>query len=142
MINNAINKIKLTFFKSNTNYFKKMSIEGFVIAVILCCVLLFLLASILRVWNNARNNYDIFNSEISGLQDLQKTNQELKDELNYVSSDEYKELFLKNTDGLASQNEELFERRSTVNPAEEKKVYLSLSDKNDYSDWWSGLLDW
>ena len=142
MIRRSAEKIKQAAFRSNANYFKKVSSEGLIFALILSCTFIFLTASIVRVINNARNNYEIFNLEKNSLEELEEKNQNLQDELQYVSSDEYKRLFLRDTEGLSAENEELFSRREEASVINNEQELLPLKEKIDYSDWWAGLLVW
>lgn len=142
MIKRSTEKIKQAYFRSNTNYLKKISSEGLFFAVLLSCTFIFLTGSIVRVINNARNNYEIFNLEKNSLNDLQSKNEDLKEELDYVNSDEYKRLFLRETEGLSSANEELFSRREEPTVIDADQELLPVEEKIDYSDWWAGLLTW
>lgn len=134
-------KIDIILFRRASNYIKDVSIEAGVLTVILCLVFLFLLGSIFRVLSNAKNNYEIFNIEKDSLNELEAKNGDLKKELEYVSSDEYKRLFLRDTKGLSASNEELYTLREDPNYFEEEKTYLDLKEKKNFSDWWIGLLN-
>lgn len=139
MIKQSAQKIKDVAFRSNTNYFKKISSEGLIFALILSCTFIFLTASIVRVINNARNNYEIFNLEKNSLEELQDKNDNLQNELEYVTSDEYKRLFLRDTEGLSAEDEELFSRRQEASIIDTEQELLPLKEKIDYSDWWAGI---
>jgi len=123
-------------------YAKSINIEGGVITLLLCFFLLLLAGSILRVVTLGRNNYEIFNIEKAGLDELKNKYAQLQSELEYVNSDEYKQLFLRDSEGLTTANSELYKIKDKSIYYEEKKEYIKISDKKDFSDWWGGLITW
>lgn len=132
-------KNPLSFLKLR-NKMKDFSVEGGLVTVILAVVAILISGSIIRVVNNARSNYEIFRDEQSSLEDLRMKNNELEEDLSYVQSDEYKKLFLRDTQGLSVGSEELFSTKEKVTYQEEVKEYLKIDTKNDYVDWWLSLL--
>lgn len=122
------------------NKLQDFSVEGGLVTVILAVVAILISGSIIRVVNNARSNYEIFKDEQASLEELRSKNSELAEDLNYVQSDEYKKLFLRDTQGLSVGSEELFSTKEKVAYQEEAKEYLKLETKSDYVDWWLSLL--
>jgi len=120
-------------------YFKDLTVENILITLLLAATILVLGGNIIRVIANARSNYEIFALEEKGLNDLKEKNKQLQSELEYVSSDEYKMLLLRNSSNLARSNEELYTLKAQSKYLEEDKELLDLSQKDDFQDWWSLL---
>ena len=121
-------------------YLQLITIEGGMVALVLSLVSLILIANIIRVVSNGRGNYETYLYEKKVLGELQQKNNELNSELGYVNSDEYRKLFLRDNQSLAAPNEELYNTKPKPVYFDERKEYIDLRDKNDYSDWWGLLL--
>lgn len=126
--------------KTVSIYFKDIRLEDFVTLILFSIFLLVLIASSVKVIVNARNNYDIFNVELKGLEEIRKKNEELKRELAYVSSDEYKLLYLRDSSALAKPEEQLYTIKEDPFRANEKIEYYDLTDLTDYTNWWVSLI--
>jgi len=121
-------------------YFKDLTLENVLVMLLLTITLLVLMGNILRVIANARSNYEIFSIEAQGLRDLTKKNTDLQKELDYVSSDEYKMLLLRNSSNLALVNEELYTIRNPSEQFDEENELLIVKDKTNFSGWWELLI--
>ncbi len=120
-------------------YFKDLSAETLLITFLLSITLLILGGNILRVISNARINYEIFAIEAQGLKNLQLKNEQLQKELEYVSSDEYKMLLLRNSSNLAQSGEELYSLKAQAEYLDAEKNLLDVKTKQDFNDWWNLL---
>jgi len=120
-------------------YFKDFTTENLLISILLCLAVLVLTGNILRVITTARNNYEIFSIESQSLNDLKAKNEELQKELEYVSSDEYKMLLLRNSANMAQSSEDLYTIRQKATYLDEEKDLLDLTKKSDFSNWWQML---
>lgn len=120
-------------------YFKDLTVENILLTLLLLATVMILTGNILRVVANAKSNYEIFHIEAQSLDDLQKKQEDLKKELEYVSSDEYKMLLLRNSANMALSNEELYAIRNKAEYLDEEKELLDLSKKSDYKVWWEML---
>ncbi len=126
--------------KSVSIYLKDIKLEDFATLMLLSIFLVVLIASSFKVIISARNNYDIFNVELKGLEEIRAKNEELKRELAYVTSDEYKLLYLRDSSALGKPEEQLYSIKEDLFKAEEKIEYYDISEKVDYTDWWVSLL--
>lgn len=135
-----MNKILNNNTKSVSIYFKNIKMEDLITLILLGIFLVVLIASSVKVIVSARNNYDIFNVELRGLDEIRQKNDELKRELAYVTSDEYKLLYLRDSSSLAKPEEQLYNVKEDIYSAEEKIEYYDLTDKTDFTDWWISLL--
>lgn len=122
-------------------YFKDLSMENVLVMILLSLTILVLTGNILRVIANAKNNYEIFSVEAQGLNELKDKNDDLKKELEYVSSDEYKMLLLRDSSNLAQSNEELYAIRNQSENYDIQTELYNLQDKASFSDWWQMLLN-
>jgi hypothetical protein len=125
-----------------SNYLKDVSVEAGAITVILIIGIIILSGNIFRVITNARANYSIFQTERDSLYELRDKNSELDNELKYVQSDEYKKLFLRDTESLGTSSEQLYNIKESPEYYEEIIEYLEIEDKKDFTDWWIGLFQW
>jgi len=96
--------------------------------------------NILRVITNGKNNYETYLSEKASLEEIIAKNEDLTKENNFVSSDEYRKLILRETSNYASDNERLFQTKEKPAFLDETKQYLDLGQKKDYSNWWLKLV--
>jgi len=120
-------------------YFKDFSTENILVTLLLCLAVLVLSGNILRVISTARSNYEIFSIETQSLNDLKKKNADLLSELEYVSSDEYKMLLLRNSANMAQSGEELYTIKDKAKYLDEELRLLDLSKKSNFNNWWQML---
>ena len=131
-----LNKITSKF----SNNFDKSEIESIILAGFLAIVTLVVIINVIKVYSDGQSNYVALQLETQNMNKLQNVNNKLTSQLKYVSSDEYKQLFLRDTVGLAKNNEQIFNTRSSPVYYKEIPDYLDLSQKATFSDWWSTLL--
>ncbi len=110
------------------------------VALVLSLISLILIANVIRVVSNGRGNYETYLYEKQVLGELKDKNETLNTELDYVNSDEYRKLFLRDNQALAAPNEELYNTKPKPVYFDERKEYIDLRDKKEYSDWWALLL--
>jgi len=133
---NLFNKLKLKF-RSNL---QGLSFDGAAVAVCLCIVILVVSSNIVRVFTNGQSNYSTFLLEKNERDKLQDKNNKLQQDLSYVNSDEYKQLFLRDSENLAQGNEELYQTKDKPIYYQTIPDYLDLKTKGNYNDWWGALL--
>jgi hypothetical protein len=131
----------LTIYKRIQNYLKNLVIEGGTLAVILSLVAILLTTSIIRIIANGKANYEVYLLEKNKLTELQVANDKLREDKEYYNSEEYKKLFLRETQNLADGGESIYYTRERPIYLEEKKSFLDISKKTNYSDWWGRLVN-
>ncbi|MFS8130400.1 MAG: hypothetical protein ACMG57_00320, partial [Candidatus Dojkabacteria bacterium] len=110
-------------------------IEGVPLTLFLLAISFVMGINILRVITNGKSNYDTYLSEKKSLEEITAKNEDLNKENNFVSSDEYRKLILRETSNYAADNEQLFQTKEKPVYFDEQKQYLDLGLKKDYSDW-------
>jgi len=115
-------------------------VEGVPLSIFLLLISFVMGVNILRVITNGKNNYETYLSEKASLEEIIAKNEDLTKENNFVSSDEYRKLILRETSNYASDNERLFQTKEKPAFLDETKQYLDLGQKKDYSNWWLKLV--
>lgn len=115
-------------------------VEGFLFTSFLIMVALVLGANIFRVVLNGKSNYETYQNEKESLSEIEAKNVELLRENEFVNSDEYKRLILRESSNLASDNETLFDIKAKPIYYQEEKEYLDIKLKRDFTDWWIKLI--
>ena len=116
-------------------------LEGLGLTIILVLISTILIYNNIKRINNGRYNYDVYQYERDTLEDLVKKNEELKSELEYVNSLEYKRLVLREVLGYAYEDETVYKRKEDPTfYTDIEKRYIEVSEKEDYEQWWLMLL--
>lgn len=119
---------------------KDIIVEGGILSIILVVSLLLLVSNIFRVISNGRSNFEVYLFEQEGYNSLKERNEELLKDSSYYSSDEYRLLFLRDTELLGLEGETIYTTRKNPVYFDENKTLLDISKVNDYKDWWTKLL--
>lgn len=122
------------------NNMNEVKFDGILLAVVLSFFILVLGGNIIRVFTNGQSNYATFLEEQEELYRLQDRNKSLSEEFEYVSSDEYKALLLRDTQNLARPEEKLFNTKEAPNFLVETPEFLDVSEKSDYTSWWNFII--
>lgn len=118
---------------------KYIDFKDFYITIILFFVILILLANIHRAISNAYSNHLTYSVEINNYEQLKKRNLELKNDLEYYKSDEFKKIFLRESLLLAEEGDKIFITRGKPEFIQEKKIYYKI-DNLDHNYFWLLLL--
>jgi hypothetical protein len=113
---------------------------SFVGTALLVMFSLVLIINTLRVVVNGRNNYDTYLEEQKSLEKIQERNQELKEEKEYVTSEEYKLILLRDAARLAQGSETLYQIKSSPVYLDEEVKLLDITTKTNFFDWWLKLI--
>lgn len=87
------------------------------------------------------NNYNTFVEERSQLALIQAENERLLNEFEYVNSDEFKKIILRDTLGYADQEERLFRTKTQTQYFDKEIKLLSLEEISDYDQWWKLIVE-
>lgn len=97
--------------------------------------------NIINVINRGRFNYDTYIYERQTLEELQEVLDERIDTYDYVISDEYKQLLLREGYAYARPNQTLYRTQDEPSIFIEEDVELLVPDlEESYSQWWLKLL--
>lgn len=121
------------------NYFASIELQGVTVTFLLVFAFLILSANIFRAFTNAQNNSQIYNLELNNFESLKNRNLELKDDLEYFTSDEYKKIFLRETQFLAQPDETIYSTRQRPVYIQERITRFVVKDIVDYSSWWKKI---
>ena len=116
-----------------------MAVDSLLITVALIVVGILLFSNVVRVITTGKANYDTFLSEESALAEIREKNNRLAEEYEYVNSDDFKKLILRDTLGVADQSENLYKTKEEVQYFDEEVEYFDLRDVTDYSSWWQSI---
>ena len=129
----------------NLNFFKKfiqkrigiknIDYNGILLTLVLLLFIFSFSINIIRGISNAHNNYQIYITEISNYQNLKERNKNLKDDLEYYNSDEFKQIFLRESVLLADPDSKIFNTRSKPNFIQERKYYFNLENYSKSYFW-------
>jgi cell division protein FtsB len=135
--------MKLNFnLKSNLRNWlnKEFNLQSWLSMLIICLITVGLFLSLVRVVTNAQSNYEVYLYEKQGLEVLQKENDDLKDQLAYYQSYEYKKLYARDYLRLAEPGEKLYKIVG------DDKTYDTAGKTPDFFadgkfvSWWKDLL--
>lgn len=124
-----------------TSNLRQIALESLFIAITLVIISILLFSNIVRVITTGKSNYDTFLKEQESLKVIQAINDDLIDDYEYVNSDEYKKILLRDSLGLADQSERLFRTKEASEYYDEEIELFKLRDKTNYDDWWLKLLN-
>lgn len=127
-------------FQRARNNLNEVKFDGLALSVVLAFLVLVITGNIIRVFTNGQSNYSTYLEEKQELARLQEKNANLTEEYEYVNSDEYKALLLRDAQNLAKPEETLYNTKERASFFVETPEYLDLEDKNDYMDWWLKLI--
>lgn len=127
-------------FQKAKNNLNEIKFDGLALSIVLAFVVLVVAGNIIRVFTNGQSNYSTFLEEKAELTRLQSRNEALTEEYNYVNSDEYKALLLRDAQNLAKPEETLFNTKEKPSFFVETPEYLDLENKTDFTDWWLKLI--
>jgi cell division protein FtsB len=123
------------------NIFKfRLHTRGWFSVVMIIGVTFLLLVSFGRVITNAKNNFEVYQYEQSGLVALQGDNDELQRELDYYQSFEYKRLYARDFLHLAEPGETLYKIVGSQTYYEINEKVPNFVTADTYSFWWGELL--
>ncbi|BCX13792.1 MAG: hypothetical protein KatS3mg085_324 [Candidatus Dojkabacteria bacterium] len=134
---------KIFFLKLKLNQiFKNIELDGIALTFILFLFSIILFLQIISVVNRAKYNYDVYVYEKNTLSELKSKLEETIDELDYVSSEEYQTLLLRDAYSFASDRQILFRENNVSSVATiNEKEYLKIDDtKEFYTVWWKDLI--
>ncbi len=131
--------VKRVFQKARNNL-NEVKFDGIVLSVVLSFLVLVLAGNIIRVFTNGQTNYSTFLEEKSELIKLQERNSKLTEEYDYVNSEEYKALLLRDAQNLGRPDETLYNTKEKPSFFVESPEYLDLEGKTDFTDWWLKLI--
>jgi hypothetical protein len=122
--------------------FEEFELDGVIMTALLFFFTFVLIFQIITVVNKAKYNYDIYVYEKNTLTDLQKRLEEGLDEFDYVRSEEYQTLLLRDAYSLAFDKQSLFRGNTTVDivQAQEDELLKTEDLKPRYQKWWSDLI--
>lgn len=124
------------------HYANQIIFEGVSLTLILSFLAVILIFNIISTINRGKFNYDTYLYEKESLTELEKKNAGLNDDYKYYSSDEFRELALRNGFGYAQSNESLFRTKEPITYyISDSKEYLDLKAKDSYLDWWLNLIN-
>jgi len=135
-MNKLFSKIKLKI-KSNL---QGVAFDGVVLVFILGTLILIISSNTIRVFINGKSNYTTFLQEKEELDKLQSRNDKLAIDLQYYSSNEYKQLFLRDSQNLGQNGEQLYNTKEKPKYYQEIPEYLDIKNKTNFADWWLQLL--
>ena len=127
-------------FQKAKNNLNEIKFDGIVLSVALSFLVLVLAGNIIRVFTNGQSNYSTYLEEKNELTKLQEKNSTLTEEYNYVNSEEYKALLLRDAQNLGRPDETLYNTKDKPSFFVESPEYLDLETKTDYFDWWLKLI--
>ncbi len=120
----------------------EVKFDGVVLSIVLGFLVLVIAGNIIRIFTNGQSNYATYLEEGTDLEKLIEKNQVLSEEYEYVTSDEYKALLLRDAQNLAKPEENLFSTKDKASFFFEELEYLDIQDKTEFSDWWAKLIAW
>lgn len=107
--------------------------------VVFSAVLLIVL-NLARVVANAQDNYEVYQFEKQGLQELKQEHKELEQELEYYQSYEYKKLYARDNLKLADEDEKLYQILGERKQYEVVEQDPDLFQNQSFWNWWVILL--
>lgn len=119
---------------------QRVAFEGMGLTVILSLLLLIVMSNVIKVIQNGQENFEVYQYEQGVLDNLRRRNEELKERLDIVSSEEYGRLLAREVLGLAEEGEQLYRSEEPVSFFEKEEEYLDLTEKENYLDWWMLVL--
>ncbi len=133
-------KILSKLFRQFRVNISRVAPNGFALTVVLLLVSGILFANIFRVLDNGVKNYNVYRSEVQGLEEERARNQQLSREFQIVTSDEYLMLLARDVLNLVRPGETIFTTKPTQNFYEVKVNYLNPREKESFLDWWLLLM--
>lgn len=130
------NKLKKQFFVN----IRRVAFEGVSLTAFLSLILLLIVSNIFRAITNGESNYSIYQNEQKSLTEIQDKNENLKQELEIVSSDEYQKLLAKEVLGIAEPGESLYVIDEDKGFYKVEKKLADVSEVQSYSNWWMQLI--
>ncbi len=119
---------------------KEQNSQSFFATALLIILSIVLFINTLRVVVNGKNNYDTYLEEKKGLDKIAGRNEELREEKEYVTSEEYKLILLRDAARLATGAETLYQIKSSPIYLDEEITLLDISTKQNFFDWWLKLI--
>ncbi len=119
---------------------KEQNPQSFFATALLIILSIVLFINTLRVVVNGKNNYDTYLLEQKGLDKIVGRNEELKEEKEYVTSEEYKLILLRDAARLATGAETLYQIKSSPIYLDEEVRLLDITEKQNFFDWWLKLV--
>jgi len=107
---------------------KSIDYNGALLTLVLLLFIFSFSINIIRGISNAQKNYQIYITEINNYELLKNRNKNLKEDLEYYSSDEFKQIFLRESLLLAEPDSKIFNTRSKPNFIQEIKRYFNLEN--------------
>ena len=127
-------------FQKAKNNLNEIKFDGIALTIVLVFLALVIAGNIIRIFTNGQSNFSTYLGEKTDLAKLQDKNAVLTKDYNYVNSDEYKALLLRDAQNLAKPQETLYNTKDKPSFFVETPTFLDLKSKTDYSDWWLKLI--
>lgn len=119
---------------------KQENSGSFIGTALLVMLSMVLIINTLRVVVNGRNNYSTYLEEQKSLEKIQDRNSDLQEEKQYVTSEEYKLILLRDAARLAQGGETLYQIKSSPVYLDEEVTLLDITEKDNFFDWWLKLI--
>lgn len=116
-------------------------LQGLSLTIVFMASLTILSVNIFNAVNRGKFNYETYVYEKQTLIKLQQDLDIKIDTYDYVTSDEFKELLLREGYGYAESNQTLYKIKDEPSIAlNESKEYLKTNLDNEYTQWWLKLV--
>lgn len=111
------------------------------LSLIFAILFVFMTSIIVNSISRGLDNYNTFLEERSQLEEIKSENERLLNEFEYVNSDEFKKIILRDTLGYADQDERLFRTKIQTQYFDKEIKLLSLEEIADYGQWWKLIVE-
>lgn len=132
-----------SFYDLRNNFvtkFLNIQFKGLFFTFILLLIFLAIFFNVYRSVSNALNNRNIYFKEYENYQLLKIRNESLQKDREFFLSDDYKLIFLRETQNLVKENEFLYSTRRPPVYIQERKFLINLKNLRDNYWWWYYLL--
>ncbi len=119
---------------------KELNLQGWLSMLIICLITIGLFLSLVRVVTNAQSNYEVYLYEKEGLETLQSENDNLKSQLAYYQSYEYKKLYARDYLRLAEPGERLYKIVGDAKTYDATAKAPDFFEGSGFVEWWKSLL--
>ena len=117
-----------------------LPVEAVTSLVILFLILVIMSVTLVRKVQESGKNYEVYQQELTALDDLQAENEQLRRELAYYNSIEYKLLYARDSLNTTRPGERLYELSDEIVLYDYEPEQVSMYDQLDLkSVWWSLL---
>lgn len=120
---------------------RDLSAVRIMITLAFVCLFIFMASLIINSISRGLGNYNTFLEERSQLQEILEENERLQNEFEYVNSDEFKKIILRDTLGYADQEERLFRTKTQTQYFDKEIKLFSTEEISDYNQWWRLIIE-